>query len=436
MSFLLGGFVPVVDGATKALAWFWGTAAVPGVAVRGFATVQAAGVRAFVAIGAGWTALRAALTWGSIRGALVAGFSALSAAALSSFAAIGVGWTALRAALTWGSIRGALVAGFSALSAAALSSFAAIGVGWTALKSALTWGSVRAALVAGFGTLAAVGAAAWGAIGSAALAAWTVMTGGTIWIVIGIIAALAAAGALLVAAWKPVSTFFGGLWQGLSEGSGRVGAAFGRLLEALGPVGEGIVWVFRKVGEGFSWLTGLFGSADATEAGRSWGKAIIDGLVGVIDFITGMIEKVKELFGWVGRVSGISRLFGGGEDGDSDQSTDRGGLPGDDDSPAVGVGFPVDSDPTAPRFGGFFGDPGDQGDAGSLLAAPLGPPALAAAAGGGGSQTINRSTSVTVERIEINADGGDPDLIAARVGESLREQLHNTAEDFDTDVVR
>ena len=271
LSFLLGGFVPLVNAASWALKAFWGTAAAPGLAVRGFATVQAAGVRAFVAIGAGWTALRAALTWGSIRGALVAGFSALSAAALSSFAAIGVGWKAL--------------------------------------KSALTWGSVRAALVAGFGTLAAVGAAAWGAIGSAALAAWTVMTGGTIWIVIGIIAALAAAGALLVAAWKPVSTFFGGLWQGLSEGSGRVGEAFGRLLDALGPVGEGIRGIVGTgIGAVFSWLVNLFG--EQTDLGRGWGDAIIDGAVAVIDFLTTVIETIQSLIGWVAKIpSGVGGLF-------------------------------------------------------------------------------------------------------------------------------
>ena len=43
---------------------------------------------------------------------------------------------------------------------------------------------------------------------------------------------------------------------------------------------------------------------------------------------------------------------------------------------------------------------------------------------------------MNVERIEINAEGSDADAISAQIGESLSEQLHNTAEDFDSDVDR
>ena len=381
ISFLLGGLAPAIRGTNWLLKTFWGTAAAPGLAVRGFAVLRAAGVGAMIAIRRAKRRLDLAIAFGEPW--------ALAAAGVRRF------------------------------KVAALRSFAAIGTGWATLKTALTWGAVRGVIVAGFGTISAVGVAAWGAIGTAATAALTVMTGGTIWIVIGIIAALAAVAALLVAAWHPVSTFFVGLWRGLRIGSRRVGEAFGRLLDAMGPVGEGIRavgsgivgvfnWIREAVGAVWSWLTGLFG--DETRLGRDWAASIIDGAVTAIDFLTSMVEIIKSVILWIGRIpSGvggwISGFFGGDDDGE--EGTER---------------------------GRFFGGPLD-GPA-SLLAAPAGPPALSAAAAGGSSQTINRSTSVNVERIDINAEGGDPDTIASQVGDSLREQLHNTAEDFDSDVVR
>ena len=85
-------------------------------------------------------------------------------------------------------------------------------------------------------------------------------------------------------------------------------------------------------------------------------------------------------------------------------------------------------------------EPGFFDRVGSFLTADYGPiaPGLAAAsAGGGGSvTTLNRSTSINVEKVEVNADGGDPTVIATGIAAKLSEQLHNTAEDFDSSVAR
>ena len=68
------------------------------------------------------------------------------------------------------------------------------------------------------------------------------------------IIAVVALAAIFVAAWKPISTFFAGLWGGLSDDAGRVSEAWTRLMDELGPVGDGIKAIFGLVGEAWSAL--------------------------------------------------------------------------------------------------------------------------------------------------------------------------------------
>ena len=100
--------------------------------------------------------------------------------------------------------------------------------------------------------------------------------------------AIVAAAAILIAAWKPVSTFFRGLWSGVTDNLGLVGEAFGRLLDALGPVGGAM----RSV---FGWLANLL--PDLTAEGESFGAGIVNGIVAAIDAITALIEYFRNLFG-------------------------------------------------------------------------------------------------------------------------------------------
>ena len=93
---------------------------------------------------------------------------------------------------------------------------------------------------------------------------------------------LAVVALLIWAAWKPISSFFRGLWQTLKEGAGDVASAFGRLWDALKPIGGAIKRAF-----------GLEG--DATGEGRAFGEWIINALVTIIDAITAFVEWLEGL---------------------------------------------------------------------------------------------------------------------------------------------
>ena len=65
-------------------------------------------------------------------------------------------------------------------------------------------------------------------------------------------------------------------------------------------------------------------------------------------------------------------------------------------------------------------------------------PASASGGAGRGSSPgpVNRSNSVNVEQVNVNVASGDPDVIAAGIADALTEQLHDTAENFDSDIAR
>ena len=116
-----------------------------------------------------------------------------------------------------------------------------------------------------------------------------------------IIITVAALAAIIIAAWKPISTFFAGLWGGLIDEAGRVSEAWTRLMDELGPVGDGIKAIFGLVGDAWSAFVSLF-DTDATETGRGWATAIVDGIVAVIDGVRSvvtwwntMVATVKEV---------------------------------------------------------------------------------------------------------------------------------------------
>ena len=118
--------------------------------------------------------------------------------------------------------------------------------------------AVKVAAVAAFGALAAVG--------------------------LPVILAIVAVAAILIAAWRPVSTFFRGLWSGVTDNLGMVSAAFSRLLDALGPLGGAV----RNV---FGWLANLLPSL--TAEGESVGAGIVRGIVAAIDAVTAIVEYFR-----------------------------------------------------------------------------------------------------------------------------------------------
>ena len=141
------------------------------------------------------------------------------------------------------------------------------------------------------------------AVGVAARLMWVGITG-PIGLVIG-----AAALALMVA-WKPVSTFFKGLWKSISsafgsseidefsgtvtDAPGRISESLGKLKKALGPIGDFIVGVFKKIGDAWKGMKAFF-SGDQTKAGEDFGKSMIDRIANVIDKITELVNWLKTL---------------------------------------------------------------------------------------------------------------------------------------------
>ena len=142
--------------------------------------------------------------------------------------------------------------------------------------------SLLTALAAGPALLALGAAAKFASVGlglvSTALAPLAVLG-------LPIILAIAAAALLLYAAWKPISTFFGGMFEGFVSGIAPIGEAFGRLFDELGPLGDGLRWLGRQFSDLFS--------MDATAEGFNFGGAIVDGIVYVIDSITDFIKYLK-----------------------------------------------------------------------------------------------------------------------------------------------
>ena len=193
--------------------------------------------------------------------------------------ALNIAWSRLYLTLKFGGVKGLVLSLWASISAAGVAAFTAVRV--AAIKGltlAGLWFSIKAGALVAF---AAVKAAAVGAF--AALAA----------IGLPAILAIVAVAAILIAAWKPVSTFFRGLWGGVAENLGLVGEAFGGLLDALGPVGGAVRDVFGFLRDALGWLMNLL--PNLTAEGESVGAGIVRGMAAAIDAITAVIEFIRGL---------------------------------------------------------------------------------------------------------------------------------------------
>ena len=254
---------------------------------------------------------------------------------------------------------------------------------------------------------------------------------------------LAALATLVFVAWKPISTFFSGFWEGMKIGAAKVSEAWDEFMGSLGPFGEDLKKVFEDVRNGWNDLVEALGY-DLSGTGESWGEALATPLIWVIELLTTAAEKVKWLTDAYGKLVGIRGLWASDQENNELQAGTvdplakaTGGvlswpIPESSqwafgrDAPEVSVQDSGQEQPDTRRP--FFGPD------------PPGAPALAAATPvAGGATTINnssRSTAITVERIDVNAEGGDPIVISDRIGAALDDRLRTTAEDYDSGVDR
>ena len=270
ISIALGGLVPIasaiawigrVTGITTAAQWAWNAAVGAGPRIAAAASaamlsLQAVGVAAATALNVAWSRLYLTLKFAGVKGLVLSLWAAISAAGVAAFTAVKV--SALSA--------------FTAIKGGAVATFAAI----KGLTLAGLWAGIKAVGVAAFVAVKGAAVAAFAALGAVSLP---------------VIAAIAAAALVLIAAWKPVSSFFRGLWTGVTGNLGQVGEAFGRLLDALGPVGGAVRDVFGFLRDALGWLANML--PDLTAEGESVGAGIVRGMAAAIDAITAVIEFIR-----------------------------------------------------------------------------------------------------------------------------------------------
>ena len=395
-----------------------------------------------------WAAISAGgvATFGAIKGAAVAAFTTIRGLTLSGL------WARIVAAgtATFGAIKAAGIGAFTAIQARAAAVIAAI--------KGLTLAGLWASLKAGAGV--AVGAIV-GAVKAIAVGALGVLT--TVGLpVLAVILAIVALAAALIAAWKPVSTFLVGMWTGIKDNIGLVGEAFGRLLDALGPVGGAVRGVF-------GWLADLL--PDLSAEGESFGKFLVDALVAVIEAVTAVITffdgltlenvgrrlmetlvtGIKATAGLakdavVSVLSGVRDLlpFSDAREGPLSRLTHSGRAivttlaEGVRSAPAavqdsLRVALPnldplalPNLDPLALPNLDPLALPNLDAIAPPLPVGPVPPPAQAA----GTTLTVNLAEGAIV----IHAPGGDAEAIATRIGGELQSQWRALAEQVDSRV--
>ena len=278
----------------------------------------------------------------------------------------------------------------------------------------------------------------------------------------GIAAALVAGGAyLIVKNWSKLVDWFQGTFPNAADFVERTvdrirdawaqtvewfesGADFGALWDGIVFGVEAIEWpaVARSLRDG---LMAAFNSAAEWASGVEWqsvgetiGEAIAEALLVFFDSIWDLIGFSAEIEGEEagrrfvsGLVTGLGEfsrgllrgLFGFTDEFDIDRFLTE------------GAGTRVPDADTA-GGGGRFGSIGGY-DIAEFLGTRTGTPALAAAAGGGGDGgTVNRSTTVNIDRIDINAEGADAEGVKQRLGSTLQEQIDNAARDYNSNVAR
>ena len=368
-----------------------------------------------------------------------------AAAQAASFALGGFGTIAGTLGKAAGAFRNAWLASFAAVSIAGTTSATAINTAWSRLILTMRFGGIKGLLLSAAGWFKAAGATAATFIGAKAVGAFGLLKGaiaaigvalaGIGWPVVLILAAAATA---LLVAWKPVSTFFTGLWRGLVDNSGQVGEAFGRLMNALGPVGSAITALFTGIGDGFSWLMNLL--PDLTAEGEGFGEAIINGLVAVVDAITNTINWIKNIdLAEAGRAmiqSFIDGIVGQGSFlGDAVRSV-LGGidslLPKSDarEGPLSRLTESGRAIMETLAAGIRTATPLEMALAGALTL-PVGPVPQQAVGGRSMSITVNLNEG----SIQIDARGGNSQEIAGAVGDRLREEIRRAVEQVDSQVL-
>lgn len=137
------------------------------------------------------------------------------------------------------------------------------------------------------------------------------------------VTAIAVGGLLVYKYWKPIKSFFSGLWSGLQQAAGPVGAAMGDLFDALGPVGSALKWVGGWIQKGIGWFGSLLAPVDASEKqldsfqakGVAVGKAIGQAFATMTRWVTKSIQWLVGKIQWVGNAySKVKSFLGFGDD--------------------------------------------------------------------------------------------------------------------------
>ena len=523
ISFALGGLVPVATGvgmaagrmrssvgrASKGIKTGFATTwmAVSGGASAAFIAAREAAVVSFAAIKRSKRRLDATLAFSGVRGVAATLFSPFRRAGVVAYAAVGEAarvvvspitgvYAAVKKHGVFGLMQAAAVSAYAGVRYAAAATVAPITGVYAAVKKHGVFGAMQVAAVTAFAGIKVAAAglqtslvAVFKAVGGAARLMWLAIGGP-----VGL--AIAAVVLAVIAAWKPLSTFFSGLTSGIKDGSGDIGDAFDKLLDALGPVGDGIRGVFNALGDVWTWLINLFG--DQSDEGKSWGEAIVVGIVAAIEAITDLVNWFKDLwallaaapedaFGWIGRE--FDAAMAGLEGMVPDWARSIFGL--DDEAPganASGVGMMgavgegIDSgkgaavgavENVAEEMRDFFGSSdAKRGPLSDITAAgrsiietlakgvrqaeplraaltagalalpptadllanlPVGPPIARQSAFGGERGATTISVNIGQGAIVIHAPGGDPREIAAALGsEMLRESMRALSEELDS----
>lgn len=124
-----------------------------------------------------------------------------------------------------------------------------------------------------------------------------------------IIAGIATAGLQIYRHWDGVKAFMVGTFEGLKEGLQPLISKFSAFYDTLGPVKTAIDWVGESIGMAWDWFKKLFEPVHysseelkaAGEAGKTFGKALADG----IDFVTKPLQWLIDSIMWVSDNMGL-----------------------------------------------------------------------------------------------------------------------------------
>ena len=210
----------------------------------------------------------------------------------------------------------------------------------------------------------------------------------------------------LVAAATTMTGFLSGMAAKIKTiNFGSIGKTIGQFIRAA------FVAAIDLVGALFTGLDADADSAKWVQLGTKLGKAILDAMAAVLlgfgDIAQGVFDGV------IGEktAEGFKSAYQQNQERLERERAERRAAQ-------------EDSEP------GFFGRLLDFGG-------PDPTPALAASgAVANTSVSQERSTSLNIERLEVNVPNGDPESIVRGIEGAWREELHNTAEDFDTGQAR